>query len=162
MLKYFTFKWNHSDLSRKILTLSGLSLLVTRSRNKKHMVCTLAICEALWCLYIQYLSHSDIKHARNFDVIKKSDSDRYERLMKDVCNIINIDPRRYWEQMAHPLKLENITEDTAKDIIRCISRDINNMFISDKIVDHIYRNLEHKFKRGPSQKHHLSTWCANK
>ena len=50
--------------------------------------------------------------------------------------------------MAHPLKLENITEDK---LIRCISRDINNMFISDKIVDHIYRNLEHKFKRGPSR-----------
>ena len=162
MFKYLAFKWKHSDLSRTLLVLSGGSLVLTRARNKKQAVCAVVLCEMLWMSYIQCLARWDIRRARAFDLIQKSDRARYEAHMERLCEIINDDPRRYWERMAFPLKLERITESTAKDVIRCVSRDVHAIFITDELVDRIYARLEHPFAPGPVQTHHLAVWRGNK
>lgn len=134
---------------------------------KRHQfICTVIVTELVWNFYIRFVRATrDIRDCREFDIIKTGDERQFKNFMETICEFIKRDPERYWKRIVYPLKLDEITACTVKDVIRSLSRDVRNIFITRTLVNELYSDVcdasNNVFKEGSKQRHHIESWYTN-
>jgi len=130
----------------------------------------LALSEGIWFVLIKYVLYPRHWKSMALDDLGEYSWEQFRnRLVPVVKQIIQINPRKYWEAVAYPVKLESIRLSTVRTVVLGMTRNHPKAknFLQEKEIDDIVGEFQdisgHQFNTDVAktpQKVHIEGWAA--